>query len=167
LSFHLPFFALRDHPLPKDSPRKVQGKPLRRWRDLSFLRTQTSGSESEERYGIYEAEISCVVAGSDNWRWIAFAFVDTYFDGGESDDSVMWYGCEEAIHLDPILAGNLDANMPIWKPREYFMKVFEIRILQVIKEWDFLVLTVKRSIEVYVCCPALSFVTLRTLEPHL
>jgi hypothetical protein len=36
---------------------------------------------------------------------------------------------------DPLAAGQLAAHSLIWDPREYFFKVFEIRIQQVGREW--------------------------------
>jgi hypothetical protein len=116
---------------------------------------QTSESQDQEKYSIREAQISCVISGSDDWRWVSYAFVDTDFDGDEFGDGVMPY---EDLHWDPIAAGNLEANMPIWKPREYFLKVFEIRIIQVQKEWDLLVRKVELSIDRYVSCHTSSFV---------
>jgi hypothetical protein len=117
---------------------------------------QTSGSQDQENFGIREAQISCVISGSDDWRWVSYAFVDTDFDGDEFGDKAMSH---EGLHWDPIAAGgNLEANMPIWKPREYFLKVFEIRIIQVRKEWDFLVRKVELSIGRYVSCHTSSFV---------
>jgi hypothetical protein len=109
---------------------------------------QPSGSQGQEKYGIRETQISCVISGSDDWRWVSYAFVDADFDGDEFGD----------LHWDPIAAGNIDANMPIWKPREYFLKVFEIRIIQVRREWDFLVRKVELSIDRYVSCHTSSFV---------
>lgn len=118
---------------------------------------QPSGSQGQEKYGIRETQISCVISGSDDWRWVSYAFVDTDFDGDEFGDTVM---SSEGLHWDrdPITAGNLDANTPIWKPREYFLRVFEIRIIQVRKEWDLLVRKVELGIDRYVSCHTSPFV---------
>jgi hypothetical protein len=150
LQFHLPYFALRISQPPKDVPRKVvNGNPPRQWTDLSFLKIQTSRSEDQKKCGIYEAQISFVICGSDNWRWVAYAFVDTDFNGEDLGDEVFSY---EGVHEDPIASdAKLDANLPIGDPREYFLMIFEIRMAQVLKEWELLVRTVERSIKRYVC----------------
>jgi len=79
-------------------------------------------------------------------RWVAYAFVDTDIDGEDLGDEVFSYV------KDPIASdGELDANLPIENPREYFLMIFEIRIAQVLKAWEYLVRTVERSIKQYVC----------------
>lgn len=99
---------------------------------------------------MHEAQISFVVCGSDNRRWVGYAFVDTDSDGDDLADHNFPH---EGFHADPIASdGKLDANLPIWDPREYFLMIFEIRMAQVLKEWEYLVLTVERSIKRYVCC---------------
>jgi hypothetical protein len=128
----------------------VNVKPQRQWTDLSFLKVDTLRSqdqESREIWGIHEAQISCVVAGSDDWRWVGYGFVDTEIDGFLTDLS------KDDLGLDQIAAGNLEANIPIFKPRDYWLKVFEIRIEQVRKEWEYLIYKVERSVNQYVCGP--------------
>jgi hypothetical protein len=36
---------------------------------------------------------------------------------------------------DPLTAGKISRRNIIWTPREYYFKVFEIRINQVLREW--------------------------------
>jgi hypothetical protein len=123
---------------------------------LSFLKIQTPNSQDRRKYGIYEAQISFVICGPDETRWVAYAFVDTDFGGEDMGDEPS--SCD-GIGWDPIATeGKLDANLPIWDPREYFLIIFEIRIAQVRKEWEYLVRTVERSIKRHVCfsqrCPS-------------
>jgi len=115
-----------------------------------FLKIQTSKSQDEGNYGIYKAQISFVICGSDHRRWVAYAFVDTDFDSKElGDEEDFPY---EGVQEDPIASDSkVDANRPIWSPREYFLMIVKIRVDQVRKEWEFLVRTVERSINGYVC----------------
>jgi hypothetical protein len=149
MEFHLPFFALRKTPPPNSSPR-AHGKRLREMKDLSFLKGQNTGPEDQENYCIYPAQISCVVWGLDEWQWAAYAFVDTEHND-DSDDSA------EGINEDPIAACGLDASRPIWKPRQYFLKVFEVRAKQARQEWDHLVRRLVLDIDEYVCYVTLNF----------
>jgi len=155
MEFHLPFFALRKTTPRDGSPPKAYGKRLRESKDLSFLKGQNTGPEGQENYRIYQAQISCVVCGLDDWQWVTYAFVDTEHDDN-GDDSADKATSSEGINEDPITCG-LDANLPIWKPRQYFLKVFEIRAKQIRQEWDQLVRKLVLDISEYVCCATLNF----------
>ncbi|KIW90918.1 uncharacterized protein Z519_08701 [Cladophialophora bantiana CBS 173.52] len=76
----------------------------------------------------------------DDHRWIAYCFVDTYFDGeDEWRESVVEYRrdreSEYGFNADPLTYGNVDADMPILDPRGYFLRVLEHRLYQVWREW--------------------------------
>jgi hypothetical protein len=101
--------------------------------------------------------MSCVVHGFDEWQWTTWAFEDTEHDAEEStgvDDGPGPAAAEPVfcptINEDPIACG-LDANMPIWRPRQYFLKAFEIRIQKVRDEWDELVHRLEVDKREYVC----------------
>src|SRR6266513_3126110 len=68
LAFHLPFYAWRR-------------TPSKRARDVSFL----AWDIGQRTYFLHRAKFSCVVAGTDEWRWVASCFVDTAFDA-DSDE---------------------------------------------------------------------------------
>jgi hypothetical protein len=59
-------------------------------------------------------------------------------EGDTTDKDAAVYDNEVVFIEDPIACG-LDANKPIWRPREYFIKALEIRIKKVREEWDELV----------------------------
>jgi hypothetical protein len=148
LDLHLPFFLLRKSMQPEEFVGKVNTKPQRGWTDLSFLKIDTSDcqdQEPKEAWGIHEAQISCVVTGSDDRRWVGYSFVDTEIDGFLTDLS------KDDLSFDPIAALELEASIPIWRPRDYWLKVFEIRIEQVRKEWEYLIHKVEFSVKQYVC----------------
>jgi hypothetical protein len=109
---------------------------------VTLLTRDNKGSKSQERYRLHRAHISFVIHGFDEWNWTAWAFEDTDHELPESDDLAVdaEVGDDEAVLIeDPIACGLLDANDPIWRPREYFTKVLEIRIKKVREEWDALV----------------------------
>lgn len=160
LEFHIPFYAWRrcDRPI-QDSRQKADGEPLRRTKQLAFLSMPTSKSDIDSFDYLYEAQISCTVTGLDNKRWVAYFFIDTYFENSTEKESVLYYEEQRrhGMHGDPLTAGRHDAEMPIWTPREYFLRVLETRTDQIKREWDSVVSKVQRSVEQCVCCQSFSY----------
>lgn len=147
LDLHIPFFILRKSAPPEKSEGAVNNKPRRLWTDLSFLKLNkfdTQPQEPLEVWGIQEAQISCIVAGSDHWRWVGYGFVDAEVDGILADSS------DEDLLQDQIANGELEANFPIWRPRDYWIRVFEIRIGYVKSQWDYLIHKVELGVNQYV-----------------
>jgi hypothetical protein len=150
LALHLPFFLLRDTP-PDEPENTTYTKPRRTWTDLAFLGLDDEEAQAQEpkkAWGMWEAHISCVVTGTDDWRWVCYGFVDAEIDGLLHESS------EDDLDMDQIALGCLDANVPIWRPRDYWLKVFEIRIDQVMREWEILVHKIELGIYRYVCTPS-------------
>ena len=150
LAFHLPYYAWRSSQKSYEDHRQyANGDPLRHSQDISFLNWKACGSSSF----LYEAQISCVLAGSDDWRWVAYCFVDTYFDAlEEARESVLSYhedSLSNGMRADPLTFGVASADDPIQKPREYFLMVFRIRIDQVKREWQQVVAKVQQSVREY------------------
>lgn len=44
--------------------------------------------------------------------------------------------CRRWGRPDPLAAGQINAHEPIWTPREYFLKVFQVRVSQILREWN-------------------------------
>ncbi|OCK76055.1 hypothetical protein K432DRAFT_307225 [Lepidopterella palustris CBS 459.81] len=146
--FQLPYFALRtSSPRTNRSQETVNSKSPRKWTDLSFLKIRTSKPQNERKYGIFDAQISIVICGSDELRWVAYAFADTEFDNENLEDGDFSY---EGPHEDPIASNGRLANDPLWNPREYFLTICNVRMVQVLKEWQYLVRILERSITEYV-----------------
>ncbi|KAH8752719.1 hypothetical protein F5882DRAFT_385800 [Hyaloscypha sp. PMI_1271] len=151
LAFHLPYYAWRtSQSACEDHRQDANASPLRQSLDISLLNPKSSKSSNF----LYEAQISCVVAGSDEYRWVAYCFVDTYFDIGEANETVQSYHedslADEGMFTDPFTFGERDADDPIQKPREYFLEVFRVRIDQVKCEWEQVVANVQENIRKYV-----------------
>ena len=84
-----------------------------------------------------EAQFSLCLIGIDHWNWTAYAFVDP---GPASEDSVDGY--HEAHTTkglpppDPLAAGRFPVYDPVKQcPREYFLKILEIRVKLIFREW--------------------------------
>jgi hypothetical protein len=88
-----------------------------------------------------EAHISCVVAGTDNWRRVGYGFVDTEIDGFLANSDL------GKLKKDQIAAGKLDTTTLIWCIRKDWIKIFEIRIDYVGKQWLYLIGKLERSID--------------------
>lgn len=149
LDFHLPFFILSRSSPPLERFDKINTKPRRKWTDLSFLNLDNLDSEAEGRvtgeiWGIHEAQISFAVAGYDDWRWIGYGFVDSEVDG------ILAESTEQDLQFDQIAAGKIDSTRPIQKPRDYWIRIFEIRILYVKKKWDHLIHKLELGVGQYV-----------------
>jgi hypothetical protein len=93
---------------------------------------------------------SVVICGSDESRWTAYAFVDTEFDGVSIDDEEVEDSDE--CNEDPIASDRkgpeVDADKPIWDPREYFLRIIHLRMKrQILEEWRYIVGKVERGVK--------------------
>ena len=95
---------------------------------------------------MHQSHISFVMYGLSDRRWVAYAFDKNTFDDKDLEDDIYPY---EKFQEDPI--AKVDADLPIWDPREYFLLIFKTRMYQVLKEWRNLIRGLERSIEGYVC----------------
>jgi hypothetical protein len=122
------------------------------WTDLSFLEVQTPKALDGRKVGMFEAHFSLVICGSHESRWVGYALDNTEFDGEELHDKI--FPCE-GVHPDPIASclndSGLDADLPIWNPREYFLFAVSNRITRAAIEWDALLRAIERRINQYVC----------------
>lgn len=153
LELNLPFFILRKSlPPEKTTHNTVKTKPGGGWTDLSFLGldacdSKIRSSELDEVWCLQEAQITCVVTGTDDWRWTAYGFVDSEANGVLNELSA------QDMRFDQIAGQqiqSLDANLPIWTPRDYWIKVFELRIVQVTAEYKNITHKFKAGFDQYV-----------------
>ena len=150
MGFHLAYFSLMTRPAAQvESTREPTNKAFQRhWIDLSFL-LNTGDSQGEEVYGIYESNVAFVCCGSDNQRWTGYSFVDGHPDSVEEELGEL-ISPGKGLHHDPISDGMLPADKPLWDPREYFLKIYTIRIVQVRDAWEPLVRKTEIRIKEYV-----------------
>lgn len=124
---------------------------------MSFLNIQDANVEGKTQCGIYEAQTSLVICGSDEQQWTAYAFTDCYFNAESPLDQEFSY---DEMQEDPIawtcefdgaFATVVDANKPIWNPREYFLTILENQLARVVNEWEYVVRQLQRSVKQFVC----------------
>jgi hypothetical protein len=132
--------------------QRVGGGPLRRSEGVIHLQMTdslpTRRKKKKMQDYIYEAQISVLVTGIDDWVWAAYCFVDVYFKDAErvhlySDPRLGMEG------MDPHSCGKHRSNPPTWIPREYFLRTFQARIEQVKDEWNNSVSRLIQQIEPY------------------
>lgn len=150
LELHLPFFTLRRSAPPDESQATANKKPKRTWTDVSFLTLDSLKSELEPRepneiWGLQEVMMSVVLAGTDDWRWIGYGFFESEVDGSLYDDVD-----ETHMNFDQLTAGRMEAKLPLWKPRDYLVTVFEFRTEQIRQEYEYVVFNLELAVKAYV-----------------
>lgn len=154
LAFHLSFPALRTSELPQPEHRlNSKGEPLRPYRDITFIRgPDAENSTGVNREYLYEAQISGVVSGYDDWRWVAYCFADTYYASADRPEiGILDYSenGEGNFRPDPLIGENIDAGTHKRNPREYFLQLFSQRLSQVRPEWKRVIKRLKDSLDQY------------------
>ena len=101
-----------------------------------------SGAQTPEFF--YEAQISFVVVGIDEWVWTGYFCADTYFG---SEETLQYY---HERGLDAPSGGAKSTYYPIWNPREYFLFILSVRVNQVTKEWSNIVEALEERLQYHV-----------------
>ncbi|KAI9370227.1 hypothetical protein BJX61DRAFT_544848 [Aspergillus egyptiacus] len=118
LEFHLPHYVLREDNISLHDSRRLRKHRIFR----------LSGPEA-----IYEAQLSLIVFGADEFFWTAYFCEDVYF---RATNPISEYLQDK---LDGPSAGLRMSRFPIWDPRYYFLYVLAIRMRQITMEWAVLV----------------------------
>ena len=93
---------------------------------------------------LYEAQISLLVTGVDEWYWTAYCCTEVYFS---SEEKMQYY---HDHGLDAPSGGERPAHSPVWNPREYFLFILSRRFRQVTKEYQNLVVALEERLEMQV-----------------
>lgn len=150
LEFHVPFPTLRcSHTACLGGSGATDGKI---WLDVDFLDIECDRDDGPCSWILREANVSVVVCGWDHCRWVGWAFSNTLSDPTSRDEE------EPEVPEDHFAADGdgpgdvqiIDANDPIWEPREYWLGIVNIRMIMIYKEWKWLVRNVERRIEAWV-----------------
>ncbi|RYP15963.1 hypothetical protein DL765_005403 [Monosporascus sp. GIB2] len=156
LEFHLPFYALRRHRKTlRDLRTRRTGEPLRQSKDITFLRTLLEKNDNSGNDIIYQAKVSCLVSGWDRYSWVAYMFIDLYFEESHVDEdleSIADYEqhlSDHEVRLDPFTAGETTSHAALREPREYFLQVLAVRLSKIKHEWEHLVLHIEEAIDTY------------------
>jgi hypothetical protein len=101
---------------------------------------------------MFESRFSIVICGSSEKQWAVYAFDDTYSDGDDLYEKMI--GNVQLFQADPIVSclggDDVEANLPIWNPRRYFLRAVANRITGAANAWMTFMRTVERSIKGYV-----------------
>ena len=106
-------------------------------------------SEDKEDLFFYEAQISSLCIGPDEWFWTEYFLVETYF-GSETNIPTYFEDQDPDNHVDPPLGNVGRMDVPRFDPREYFLLKLERRILQATKEYAALINTFDARMQDYV-----------------
>lgn len=131
---------------------------------MTFLRTFSEKDDNSEDDIVYEATISCLVSGWDSFSWVAYMFIDLYFEEclvDEDLESINDYEQHllDGVNIDPFTA-ETTTDVALDDPREYFLQIFSIRLRKVKNEWEHLLLHIEKAIKGYV-----SFLKILFLQP--
>lgn len=131
----MPFFAVKTNPQ-TEKRGDICRKPERDTIDLSLF------DQGLERV-LQGTQFSIVILGISGTRWIAYAFDDSSSD----DDSQLEYEepDNDGFIDDCIVGQGIDANRPLWDPRQYWLVVIAHRVRRIKGEWALLMRVIERA----------------------
>ncbi|KAJ5635709.1 tumor suppressor protein LOH1CR12 [Penicillium longicatenatum] len=115
----------------KENYQLRDGRKLRKHRLVSL-----SGQDA-----IYEAQISLIVFGVDEYFWTAYFCEDAYL---RANNPITEYLQDE---VDGPSSGLRMNQFPIWDPRYYFLSILVIRTSQITMEWAVLMEIIVHDID--------------------
>jgi hypothetical protein len=145
--------------------------------DLSFLNLESTG-EGRSHYCVQKSHVSVVICGQDNLQWVGYAFKngaddeedqsdasetdrDEYRDqesdedgnedgGGREDEDGGGFQADLFASEDSYRV--LDANIPIYDAREYWLCVVDLRLSSIVAKWEYVVYKVEQGVKNHVGC---------------
>jgi hypothetical protein len=155
LEFHLPFLTLRRSTLSSaDFAADCNHHVIETKIDVSFLKllcTQHQNRKCLCKHIIEESQISVVISGWDDQNWVGWGLFNTTSD--PTDDFAP--EDERELNEDYYAADGEDgpvinADDPIWDPRHYWLRIIDIRVRLVLKEWIWLVRNIEAGVITWV-----------------
>ena len=134
MEFHLPYYALRRSPLARNDERGLR-------RSGKFIPIRSDAGDPEY---LYEAQISVLIVGIDEWFWTAYCCTETHFS---SEESIQFY---KERGLDAPTGGAKPTHYPVWNPRDYWLLLLSLRLRQTTKEWANVVNTLDKRLQYHV-----------------
>lgn len=134
LYFYMPFFTPRNHKDEHNRHDGYNGSSHPASLNISSLISDHKQRHQSSCQVLELSHIAISICGVSNHQWTGYAFVD--------DDESM---SEEDFDYTTILPdqfalnGEVDANRPIWDPREYFMRIIPTRLDQIVRRWSWIV----------------------------
>ncbi|KAF2093075.1 hypothetical protein NA57DRAFT_81756 [Rhizodiscina lignyota] len=151
LEFHIPYYALRRDGRPYQGDIILNGE-RQKLRKCKLLPLSTPGSYDKD-YHYYEANVSLLVTGIDEWFWQAYCLIDSYFSPKYNPKRHF----ERPKWVDPC-TGTRPLEFPHWNPREFFLAVLSARLDQATREWRALIDTFDGRMSAYVRLLSLDFI---------
>ena len=156
MKLHLSYFELRKSQANCDSRK-------RQWIDLSSLET-FPGTQRVSKLHLFKARFSFLICGESYKKWVGYAFDDR--DANEERWDCETFSCAD-INEDWIASeyerdglsddesdygiSVVNANCPIWDPREYFLLVVEKRLAEVLEHWQEVMREIEITFAEFVC----------------
>jgi hypothetical protein len=140
MRFHISYVALRPGAMNSD-PRGLR---------QSYSMIKPIQSAFDDLY-YHDAQVSFLVAGTNELQWSAYCLIDTFF-GGEQD-------AEEYVRRrqDGPSGGARQDTEPCWDPREYFLLVLSQRMSQISREWGNFFTVLMSRLDLYASLTCLDF----------
>lgn len=120
-------------------------------------------NSNEDKDFYYEAQISVLVTGVDEFLWTSICCVDTFFgcETGRKDY------LEDDAPVEPATGGSSPLRYPMWNPREFFLVVLSRRIARATREWSTLIEAFEERMNAYVSSTDCDFSLALKLIPKL
>lgn len=131
-----------------DTRHDEEGNRLRKSCKLPSMQMPGASKSSTKLDGwICESQVSGLVSVVDTDGWTGYLFEDTYYKSRESSqDSDVFCSKPGFYFPDALTAEDLDSTRFL-EPRQYFLRVFQIRIDQAFREWRALVVVLERTVK--------------------
>jgi len=100
---------------------------------------------------VRESQISVVICGWDNQNWVGWGLFNTSSDPTEEFDPEDQRDLREDYFAADGEGGPVvDADDPTWDPRLYWLRIIDIRLQLVLKEWVWLVRNLEAGVTAWV-----------------
>lgn len=152
----MPFLTLRHS---KDTAAAAASNPdgaeKNPWPEVATLEIDCDDHQRFCKCMVREANVSVVVCGWDQQKWVCWAFSNTHSDPTTRDEEEP---DEDDMQEDFIATdGNgpddgivIDATNPLWDARVYWLRTVDLRMRIIYKEWKWLVMNTEAAVKVWV-----------------
>jgi hypothetical protein len=101
---------------------------------------------------VCQAHITVIVSGPSNTEWTGYAFSNTGFEQSPDDSDDEGDDCRLDFFATDTDADDcfIDADIPYWDARSYWLQTVAIRCELVLREWLYLVHTIEERLQALV-----------------
>lgn len=148
------FLTLRHATDPAAAPSPDENRS-NQWSQSTIILLDCEQHERPCRFVVQEANVSVAVCGWDRGKWTCWAFSNTQSDPiardeeepNETDMQEDYIATDGNGPEDGIV---MDADKPIWNARIYWLRVVDVRMRIIYKEWKCLVMNTEARIKAWV-----------------